>query len=145
MALFCNSGTSLTVINRTTGHVLLPQILINQVRNLNVNYVDATFNFLPTAHVCGPSLYGPTELFVNYLNEDKIEYEEKEVQIDLSLYAMDYVEKWLETYSNEKNFNEISGRDMFYLISAMNEALEKPPLKKKFKSKLQEKIEKLTQ
>jgi hypothetical protein len=145
MALFCNSGTSLTIINRVTGQVLLPQILINQARNLNVNYMDATFNFLPTVHVCGPSLYGPTKLFVEYLNENQIEYEEKEVQIDLSLYAMDYVEKWLETYTNEKNFNEISGLDMFRVIESMNEALEKPPLKKKFKSKLQEKIDKLTE
>lgn len=144
MALFCNDGISLTIINRVTNHILLPQLLINQAKKLDVKWVDATFNFLPASHVCGPSLYGPTQLFRKFLDDNSWDYDKKEVEIDLSLYAMDYIQKWMEVYRDEKNFNEISGKDMYYVISTMYKALENPGLQVKYKTKLQDKIEKLT-
>ena len=50
----------------------------------------------------------------------------------------------MEVYRDEKNFNEISGKDMYYVISTMYKALENPGLQVKYKTKLQDKIEKLT-
>lgn len=145
MTLFCNDGISLIIINRTTDHILVPQLIINQAKNFQVKWIDATFNFLPTAHVCGPSLYGPTKLFKKFLDDNDWDYEETEVSIDLSIYAFDYVQKWMEVYRNEKNFNEISGKDMYYVISGMYRALENEKLKVKYKTKLQDRIEKLTE
>lgn len=51
----------------------------------------------------------------------------------------------MKTYQDEKNFNEISNRDMFQFIQNMHIALEDNSFKKKYKSKIQEKIEKLTE
>lgn len=144
MALFCKDGISLTIINRTVDHILIPQIIINQCRRFNVKYIDATFNFLPTAHVCGPSLYGPTKYFKEYAKYNGFDYEKDIEAFDINAYMYDYVKKWMKTYSNEKNFNEISNKDMSQFIQGMYIALEEDGLKK-YKTKLQMKIEKLTE
>ena len=50
-------------IFRRAENVLLPQYLVDQARQLETYYVDATFNFLPTRHTDSVFLYGPTAHF----------------------------------------------------------------------------------
>lgn len=144
MTLFCNDGIKLTIINRTTNHILVPQILIDKAKRFEVQYIDATFNFLPTAHVCGPSLYGPTDLFIKYAKKNAIIDSEK-INFDISKYIYDYVVKWMKTYEIEKNFNEISGTDMTQMLTSMHMALEDYNSYKKCKSKLQNRINELVE
>lgn len=92
MTLFCNDEIKLTIINRTTDHILLPQILINKAKKFKVQYIDATFIFLPTAHVCGSILYGLTDLFIEYVLKNGI-IKERILDFDLSKYCYEYVVK----------------------------------------------------
>lgn len=137
LGLFCQEGTKFTIIRRYDKSILLPQILINQLKKLDVYYVDATYNFLPTQHSGGVFLYGPTEYFRHYLDERHIEYDEEELKFDLGKHAFEYISKWRTNYLKVKNFNEIAAFDMVDVLNAMNRALgEKEISRKKYVSKL---------
>lgn len=137
LCLFCKEGTNLTILRRYDNSMLLPQTLINQLKNLNVYYVDATYNFLPTQHSGGVFLYGPTKYFRNYLDKRNFEYDEEELFFDLKEYAYEYIVKWRTNYLNVKNFNEIADRDMVDVINSISRALGEPEIsRKKYISKL---------
>lgn len=137
LAIFCKPSTNFTIIRRCDKSLLLPQTLINQASGINFFYVDATYNILPTQHAGGTFLYGPTENFRNYLIARKINFSEKELEFDIKLYTYEYIKKWCENYNNIKNFNGISDRDMFDVLSSMNKVFGIPSIsRKKYKSKL---------
>jgi len=119
-ALFCAPYTEITIFRRVEDCILMPQILINQARQLDVTYVDATFNFLPTQHAGGTFLYGPTKYFVEYLKQSGIEYTEEEIAFDPSDYAGAYLELWMKRNNIKKHFSLVSGRDMFDLLYSLN-------------------------
>ncbi|MCI9189590.1 MAG: glycosyltransferase family 61 protein [Lachnospiraceae bacterium] len=135
-ALFCQEGASFTIIRRDDRTVLLPQTLINQLSNVKVYFVDATYNFLPTQHTGGVFLYGPTKHFKEYLDARNIKYDEEEVAFDLERYAFQYLCKWRKNYLQIKNFNAISGCDIVDILNAMNRAFGEAEIsRKKYVSK----------
>ena len=56
VTLFCNDEIKLTIINRTTNNILLPQILINKAKKFKVHYIEAKFIFYQQ-NACADNLY----------------------------------------------------------------------------------------
>jgi regulator of replication initiation timing len=96
--------------------------MIDEMRHLNVYYVDAHFNILPDSHVDSVFLFGPSDCFIDYLNAQKIEYTEDEVQMDRNL-IFDYIEKYTENFSDTDRFESIAKYDIFDLIQTLNRVL----------------------
>jgi len=141
----------MVIIRRTQDNILLPQLIINQARQLEVTYVDATFNFMPTKHSGGTFLYGPTDHFVQYLRKKEIVYSEDEVRFEISQYCYEYLSIWLNRVNNIRLFNMINECDMYDLISRMNAVFGLPKISrekyatkaKKDEKMYQQEIEKL--
>ena len=55
--------------------------------------------------MCGQSLYGPTDLFIEYALKNEI-IKERILDFDLSKYCYEYVVKWMKTYEDEKNMEK---------------------------------------
>ncbi len=122
LALFSRPGTKVTVLRRSLNSYLLPQYMIDEMRHLNVYYVDAHFNILPDSHVDSVFLFGPSVCFIDYLKSQKIEYTEDEVQMDRNL-IFDYIEKYTENFSDTDRFESIAKYDIFDLIQTLNRVL----------------------
>ncbi len=145
LGLFCRSGTKMTIFRRAE-NVLLPQYLVDQARQLETYYVDATFNFLPTRHTDSVFLYGPTAHFRNYLDRYGLEYKPEEIEFHVEEYAYEYLLHWCKTYNRLKSFNQISGWDMFDVLNNMNRVFGLPDIsRKKYVTKLKEKEKKFLQ
>ncbi len=147
LGLFCRSGTKMTIFRRAE-NVLLPQYLVDQARQLETYYVDATFNFLPTRHTDSVFLYGPTAHFRDYLDRYGLEYEPEEIEFHVEEYAYEYLLHWCKTYNRLKSFNQISGWDMFDVLNNMNlnRVFGLPDIsRKKYVTKLKEKEKKFLQ
>jgi len=130
LALFCGPGTKLTIIRRTE-NVLRQQILIDQARQLEVTYIDATFNFMPASHAGGVFLYGPTVQFVEYLKRNGFVYRQEEIDFHIEDYVYEYLMRWCKNYNEVKNFHTISGWDMFDVLSNMNHVFGLPAISRK--------------
>ena len=82
LALFMKKGSKLTILNRTPNNVLEPQLIIDEAKKLKVIYVDALLNVLPSPHTAGCVCMYPNELFKGYLIDNKIDFEENELEVD---------------------------------------------------------------
>ena len=131
LALFAKQGTHLTILRRSPEQTIVAQYLINQAKDLNVDYIDVTFNFLPTQHNGGTFLYGPTKHFVSWLNDQELQYTQEEVEFDIKHFAWDYVLLWNKNFNIVKNFKMISNLTMFDVLQNMNQVIGMPPIKKK--------------
>ncbi len=144
LSAFCEKDTKLTIIRRDDSEMLTPQTVIDNATNLEVYYVDGTFNILPTRHVAGLFLYGPTQEFINYLQDRNIEYSVEEVAFDIKDFIAEYVIKWNERYNKVGNFRTIAYCDIFDVLQAMNNALGNPSIsRKKYVTKAKETEKKL--
>lgn len=144
LALFAHSGTKLTILRRTEDSILIPQLIINQARNLEVSYIDVSHNFLPVKHTGGVFLYGPTDYFINYLKDRQIEFTDDEVKFDLREYCYDYLIAWCEKYNEVKNFDAISKVDLFDFVERMNRVFGMNQISRsKYVTKVKEKEKKL--
>lgn len=121
LILFAKPGTKLVIFRRDYQAILLPQLLLNQVCQADVTYVDATFNYLPTKHTNGCYLYGPTENFKKYIQHENFIYDERDLDFDINRYLYDYMKKWCDNYNSLKNFNDISEIDLFDIVERMNQ------------------------
>lgn len=122
LGLFCMPGTKLTILRRSINSYLVPQYMIDEMRRLDVSYVDALYNFLPDSHVDSVFLFGPSTCFIEYLKAKGISYTEDEVQMDKSL-LYDYLIKYTENFSDPQRFRSISKYDIFDLIVTLNKVL----------------------
>lgn len=122
MLLFANNNkkkvTFLLRANEIVG--CSSQLMMNQATGINYNIVDTSINFLPTVHAGGVFLVGPTQHFINYLNDNEFSYETDEVQMDWSC-----LHEYLVAYTNNYNrdyapYRRIKDLDMFDVINQMN-------------------------
>lgn len=136
LALFAKSNTKLTIIRRDHKNFLVPQFIINEARKLDVFYVDATFNLLPVRHAGGVFLYGPTPEFLAYLDYNKIKYTKNDIKFEIKDYCSDYLEKWLEHYTQKRNFDGIINDDIIDVVNSLAIAFGKKQIKiSEYKSK----------
>lgn len=122
LGLFCNPGTKMTILRRSLNSYLFPQYMIDEMRGLDVSYVDAHFNILPDSHVDSVFLFGPSPCFKAYLDANKIAYDEDEVKMDMSL-MYDYIVKYTENFSDTGRFRSIAKYDLFDLIQTLNKVI----------------------
>ena len=122
LGLFANPGTKLTVLRRSLNSYLIPQYMIDEMRGLDVSYVDANFNILPDSHVDSVFLFGPSPCFRAYLDAEGISYDEDEVTPDKSL-IYDYIIKYTENFSDTDRFRSIAKYDLFDLIQSLNKVI----------------------
>lgn len=143
LALFANAGTTLIILKRHENINLLAQSMINKIKGINVIYVDATFNLLPTHHVNGVFLYGPTKNFITFSKNMGYDITNEIENFRLVDYAYEYLEKWCDNYQDLKRFQWISQFDISDVLYCLSKALGKSPLdKKKYVTKFQEKYDK---
>lgn len=146
LALFCKPGTKFVIFRRDDSSILIPQMIINQARAVDLYYVDVTYNFLPTTHAHGQYLYGPTPQFLDFCRANNLSFSEDEVAFDLRDFCYQYMCQWLKHYNVLKNFDWISALDMFDVINRMNRILgEKEISRGKYVTKVKEKEKKLTE
>ena len=104
LVLFAQQGVNLTLLRRTNSLILFPQIMINKIKECNFSYIDVTHNLLPTKHVGGTFLYGPTEYFIQYLNRNNITYTDEDIRCEISHQVYKYLQKWCSNYGKIQNF-----------------------------------------
>ena len=143
LALFANVGSTLIILKRHEDINLLAQAMINKIRELKVIYVDVTFNLLPTHHVNGVFLYGPTENFISFSKNMGFDISKEIEEFRLADFAYEYLKKWCDNYQDIKNFQWISKYDISDVLLCLNNAMGNLPLdRKKFVTKFQEKYDK---
>lgn len=120
LILFAKPGIKLVIFRRDYESILTPQLIINQACQIDVTYVDATFNILPTKHAHGCYLYGPTEHFKRYIQQQNFKFDESDIEFDINNFLYEYIEKWCDNYNEVKNFSLISEVDIFDIILRMN-------------------------
>lgn len=146
LGLFCKKGTKLTIIRRTIDTVLTAQLIINQARGLKVTYIDATHNFLPVKHSGGIFLYGPTQHFREYLEANKIDYLEEELDFHPEDFCYEYLYNWCKNYRIIRNFTTISKMNIVDLISSLSQVFgEEELVRKEYKTYESKKIKELKQ
>ncbi len=128
-ALFCKPGTKFTLLTRMYMNTLTAQMIINEASEIDYNIVDASFNFLPIKHTGGVFLLGPTNHWVNYLKDYNIPFTEEEGHFELELFSYQYLLKWTNTYSKEKNFGSIKDYKTQHFISALKRVLPEDVMK----------------
>lgn len=135
--LFANCDAEFVILRRTETDILLPQIIINQAKNMpNITYIDVTYNLLPSKHSGGVSLYGPTKFFIQWLDDKHISYSEGELNFSVREYCYDYLVYWCSNYSKQKKFNDIYGMDLYDVLNSMEKVIfDKELDSKKYKSK----------
>ena len=121
-AVFASEKTVLTILLRTAGSTILPQIIINRVCRNNWYLVEACQVPLPTSHSHSLTLYVPTRYFEHYLDTVKEPYEAEELndfQISDELYIR-YFKEYASAYANPNRFRLIAGAGIYDVVSALN-------------------------
>lgn len=120
LSLFAKEGAKVIIFRRDDDVCLIPQMIVNQAKNLDITYIDTTFNFLPTKHNNGCYFYGATSEFIDYLIAAGIEYREEEVKFEIDKYCYEYIKLWCKNFNAKKNFNDISEYDLVDILNRMN-------------------------
>jgi len=107
--LFCKPGTEVTIINRVIGANGY-QPLLNEVKNIEVTYVDAHLSFFPV-FAGGPFLFYFSEELCNYCEEHSIRYAKYReggfrLHIKLIWYFLMYLENMSVTAIDNWNLIE---------------------------------------
>lgn len=119
MLMFCDNNVELTAIACTSNFVS-EQLIVNQVRNINCIYIDASMNFLPYHQAVAGVLIGPNNNFVNYLKRYGVEYSDKKLKENIKDACYDYLKVWSDVYSNPKLFNTYLSNYKFDLRDLVN-------------------------
>ena len=97
--LFCQDHVKVTIINRKAD-VNKYQMLINQLRNAKVTYVDCWHMLLPVYH--GPYIFSINQNFINYANDNNILIKINDRQyIHEYLKIFWYILRYLQLYDME--------------------------------------------
>jgi hypothetical protein len=113
-ALFLNDKAKLVILNRSA-HVHYDQTMINQMRNLNVTYVDSFTNVLPVSIDCGPYMFRYTEHLARYFKSAGIKYCRKDLVNASDENTVSFVHKWCNFYSDHR-YARLLGNDKRELV-----------------------------
>lgn len=130
LVLFVKPSAKFVILRRDHKNILLPQYILDQARQVDVTYVDISYNLLPTKHTNGCFLYGPTKHFINFLKATGIEYTEEEIQFDISKHLYEYIQLWCNNFNIKRHFNLISDIDLFDVIERMNRVFDIPQIRR---------------
>ncbi|MBO4369407.1 MAG: glycosyltransferase family 61 protein [Desulfovibrio sp.] len=146
--LFCKDNAKLTFLLRDIELAgIKPQIILDNIKNCDISYVDISFNFLPTTHARGIFLLYPTENFKKYLKENHFDAYEEKITYNISDYIYDYIIKYTENYNkNEYPYKRLKNYDFFDLINCMstvlvNKKLSRETFSTPSKASLQKKLD----
>ena len=132
LLLFARPNTKLVLLNRTVMNPMIPQLIINQVKNLDFYEIDVSFNFLPVKHGERAFLLGPTKYWRAYLDSVGEEYSEDEMVMDMNKFAYDYLLRWCKVFSSPKKWRlGLTKYDNFDILNALSKALYDKPLSRK--------------
>lgn len=127
LVLFAQDNVALKVLLREPTSVLKAQIIINKLRNVRCDYIEATFNMLPITHYNGVSFFGPTEWFAEYVRQEKCTAPEFLFGRDYLEHNGDLVVRYLYTYAEHYavpgNFARIAKRNSIDYIYDLNYGL----------------------
>lgn len=104
LMLFAKDKTKITILRRTQD-IVGAQISVNQIRNLDVTYVDISANFLPTSHIFGPFMLTATSCWKQYVLDN---YPNEDVEVSdkaFHPYIVEYITKWVDKYKSVNLFS----------------------------------------
>lgn len=122
-ALFSAPGTRLVILNRTTDHFLVPQIVINRLRRIDATLVDVSRNYLPVRHNRGCFLLESTPCWNRYLEsvgQEPVELTEEERAKNAYLF----LRSWHDNYLKENAFSTLQDFDTADVLDYMDRALD---------------------
>ncbi|MBQ7608114.1 MAG: glycosyltransferase family 61 protein [Desulfovibrionaceae bacterium] len=97
--LFCRDDAKLTFLLRENEpEALIPQFVLNEMKDCEVSFVDATYNFLPTTHAGGVFLLSANEHFAAYARDNGLTYDADKACADLHKHIADYLHAYAVTY-----------------------------------------------
>lgn len=122
MVLFARKGIKVTILLRENEvGAVSPQLLINQMKEVECEIIDVSLNFLPTTHARGTFLLGPSQGWEKYAKEVFGEVKENEIDIELKKNCYEYVKLWISRYSsNNYAYKRINKMDIFDVVNRMN-------------------------
>jgi hypothetical protein len=128
--LFSKKNITLTMLTRVD-NLLIPQIIINEIKNINYFIIDVTKNILPTTHVKGCFLLHPSKFWIEYLDDNKIDYMKEEIEFDLDEFLPIYLKQWCKNYSLKSRYRRIERNDIFHVINSLSIAFYDKSLSRK--------------
>ena len=114
-SIFLSNTSQLTVLNRSDDihHV---QTQIDQLKKINVTYIDCYCDLLPTWLSLGPFAFNFTNELENWLKSNNFIFNKNELIIQTQKNKVIFLEKWVELYSKKQNLslieNEISTKTL---------------------------------
>ncbi len=121
-ALFSAPGTKYTILNRAMDHYFIPQVIINQLRDIHAYYIDATRNYLPVKHNRGCFLLEPNGHWNDYIaDQGEVPVELTEEQRAHNAYR--FLGKWRETYLQKRAMVMLQDTDVCDLLDSMDKAM----------------------
>lgn len=128
--LFSKPGTRLIILNRTTDHFLIPQLVIDQLRQIDATMIDVSRNYLPVKHNRGCFLLEPTPCWNRYLSsvgQEPVELSEEERAKNAYLF----LRCWHENYLKKNAFSTLQDYDAGDLLDSMDRAMDGPGVDRK--------------
>lgn len=145
--IFASDKTRCTILERSTSPNIA-QLILNDMNNLDVSHVKASFSFLPTADGYGPFLVGITPFVEQYFKDNQIKYKLSDCQFHQQ-FIQTYQRLWLCNYHDEKGFKLIIFNypktkisELQQIKQTLEEELKDQPLKIKTDKKIKD-IEKI--
>lgn len=150
-AFFAPSKTNVCILNRSE-HVHCYQINLYKIKNFSTTYVDVFYPNLPVAWDMGPFGLFFSEYFIQYLNDNGMEYNKKKIEELNKKLVGEMLPGWYEIYSfNVPPYNVLvdylgfSARDLLKLLGDTEyKKRKKMPFFKRKYYKLRKKIKKIT-
>ncbi len=123
--LFCRDTAKLTFLLRENEpEALIPQLVLDEIKDCEISLVDATCNFLPTTHAGGVFLLSPNEHFAACAQDSGIVYDKARARADLKNHIEKYLRCYAETYGRYGYaFKRLQHRDFFAFVSNLVTAL----------------------
>lgn len=125
LLLFASAECYATIMLRCNEPAALTaQFIINQMKKIYVNWVDVSYNILPTTHASGIFYVRPTDDFVSYLNNENIPYFEEELYSDSDKDLYTYIQTYINWYArNAYAYKRLKSLDFFSVINNMSEVI----------------------
>ena len=122
LAVFAQDKSEWVILLREPETVILQQIIINELKQLDWCYVEATKNILPTTHSHGVFLYCDTEYFQEYLESwgvASVQNGQEQGRVSPELLVQ-YCTAWAEHYKNPAEFKRIQNKQMRDLLKSLS-------------------------
>lgn len=103
--IFASNNIRCTILERC-GTPNLVQSFINEMRNFEVDYIKASYSFLPTAYGPGPFLVGVNRFVKSFFEQNHFSYNKKADKLWKKFYFA-YLYCWRKIYSDKESYNLI--------------------------------------